>query len=156
MNTCSRRKGDAAVLAKLGDAPVQYREIGERLHAIIRESAPALEPIVRCGLPFYVKDGKDVCYIKPDKHFIAFGFAEVVNPARENGSSMHPVAWTLTSLDDPTEAFARSSRRRCPDLGSDDGFGRDPGPLTAHSSCMGSVAEMHMLAPEASLRADET
>ncbi len=56
------------VLAKLGQAPAQYREIGERLHRIIRESAPTLEPIVRWGLPFYVKDGKDVCYIKPDKN----------------------------------------------------------------------------------------
>src|SRR5437667_6449520 len=66
------KKGDAAVLAKLGDAPPQYREIGERLHRIIRESAPSLEPIVRWGLPFYVKNGKDVCYIKPGKTFIAF------------------------------------------------------------------------------------
>lgn len=55
-----------------------------------------------------MKDGKDVCYIKPDKHFIAFGFAEVVNPARENGASMNPAAWTLTSLDDPTEAKIRA------------------------------------------------
>ena len=102
------KKGDAAVLAKLGDAPAQYREIGERLHAIIRESAPSLEPIVRWGLPFYVKDGKDICYIKPDKDFIAFGFGEVVNPAREEGASMHPVAWTLTSLDDTTEARIRA------------------------------------------------
>jgi hypothetical protein len=79
------KKGDAAVLAKLGDAPAQYREIGERLHRIIRESAPSLEPIVRWGLPFYVKNGKDICYIKPDKDFIAFGFGEDVNPAREEG-----------------------------------------------------------------------
>src|SRR5579859_3842638 len=102
------KKGDAAVLAKLADVPAPYREIGERLHAIIRESAPSLEPIVRWGLPFYVKDGKDICYIKPDKEFIAFGFAEVVNPAREDGASMHPVAWTLTSLDDTAEAKIRA------------------------------------------------
>jgi hypothetical protein len=102
------KKGDGAVLAKLGEAPAPYREIGERLHAIIRESAPSLEPIVRWGLPFYVKDGKDVCYIKPDKDFIAFGFGEVVNPAREEGASMHPVAWTLTSLDDTTEDKIRA------------------------------------------------
>jgi hypothetical protein len=102
------KKGDAAVLAKLGDAPAPYREIGERLHAIIRESAPSLEPIVRWGLPFYVKDGKDVCYIKPDKEFIAFGFGEVVNPAREEGACMHPVAWTLTSLDASAEARIRA------------------------------------------------
>ncbi len=101
------KKGDAAVLAKLGEAPAQYRQIGERLHAIIRETAPSLEPIVRWGLPFYTKDGKDVCYIKPDENFIAFGFGEVVNPTRHDGASLHPVAWTLSSLDDTAEATIR-------------------------------------------------
>lgn len=101
------KKGDAAVLAKLGEAPAPYREIGERLHGIIRESAPSLEPIVRWGLPFYVKDGNDVCYIKPGKDFIAFGFGESVNPAVEEGAQMHPVAWVLTSLDGATEAKVR-------------------------------------------------
>lgn len=80
------KKGDEAVLAKIADAPEPYREIGERLHQIIRESAPSLEPIVRWGLPFYVKDGQDVCYIKIDKDFIAFGFGEVKNPTREEGA----------------------------------------------------------------------
>src|SRR5262245_17387663 len=109
------KKGDAAVLAKLDDAPAQYREIGERLHHIIRESAPSLEPIVRWGLPFYVKDGKDVCYIKTGKDFIAFGFAEVVNPACEDGVAMHPVAWTLTSLDSATEATLRALIKKAAD-----------------------------------------
>ncbi|MGC2241781.1 MAG: DUF1801 domain-containing protein [Acidimicrobiia bacterium] len=98
------KKGDEAVLAKIADAPEPYREIGERLHNIIRENAPSLEPIVRWGLPFYVKDGQDVCYIKMDKDFIAFGFGEVKNPTVEEGGRMHPVAWTLTSLDAATEA----------------------------------------------------
>jgi len=102
------KKGDTAVLAKLSEVPAPYREIGERLHSIIRESAPSLEPIVHWGLPFYVKDGKDICYIKPDKDFIAFGFGEPVNPAREEGAHMHPVAWTLTSLDTATEAKIRA------------------------------------------------
>jgi hypothetical protein len=101
------KKGDAAVLAKLGEAAAPYREIGERLHGIIRESAPSLEPIVRWGLPFYVKDGKDICYIKPGKDFIAFGFGESVNPAREDGAHMHPIAWNITSLDAVTEARIR-------------------------------------------------
>jgi hypothetical protein len=84
------KKGDAAVLAKLQEAPERYREIGKRLHAIIRDSAPSLEPIVRWGLPFYTKDGQDICYIKPDKDFLAFGFGEVQNPAYEEGAGMHP------------------------------------------------------------------
>ena len=98
------KKGDKAVLDKLAKAPEQYRKIGERLHHIIRESAPSLEPIVRWGLPFYVKDGEDICYIKPDKDYIVFGFGEVVNPAIEEGTNMHPVAWTLTALDSADEA----------------------------------------------------
>ena len=97
------KKGDASVLAKLGEAPAPYREIGQRVHALIRESAPSLEPILRWGLPFYVKDGRDVCYIKTGKDFIAFGFSEALNPAREEGSHMHPVVWNLTSLDAATE-----------------------------------------------------
>ena len=35
---------------------------------------------------------------------IAFGFAETVNPSQQEGATMHPVAWTLTSLDKATEA----------------------------------------------------
>jgi|SRR5690606_14861422 hypothetical protein len=102
-----KKKGDEAVLAKLREAPPQYRQIAERLHAIVRESAPSLEPVVRWGLAFYVKDGKDICYIKPDKEFLVFGFGEVVNPAREEGAAMHPVAWTFTSLDPATEERVR-------------------------------------------------
>ena len=98
-----KKKGDAAVLAKLGDAPSPFDEIGQRLHRIVTESDPALEPVVRWGLAFYVKDGEDVCYIKPDKDFIVFGVSEVLNPAREPGANMHPVAWTVTALDGPTE-----------------------------------------------------
>lgn len=109
------KKGEKAVLAKLDDAPAQYREIGHRLHAIIRESAPTLQPIVRWGLVFYRKDGEDVCYIKPDKDYIAFGFSEVVNPAREESAHMHPVAWTLSSLDQATEDRIRTLVKKSAD-----------------------------------------
>lgn len=98
-----KKKGDAAVLAELGDAPAPFSEIGQRLHHIITESGPGLEPVVRWGLAFYVADGEDICYIKPDKDFIVFGVGEGLNPAREYGANMHPVAWTVTSLDAATE-----------------------------------------------------
>lgn len=99
------KKGDAAVLAKLAAAPAPYREIGERLHSIIRENAPSLEPIVRWGLPFYVRDGKDICYIKSGQDFIVFGFGEDLNPAYREGVGMHPVVWSITALDADTEAM---------------------------------------------------
>ena len=98
-----KKKGDEAVLAKLGDAPAPFSEIGQRLHHIITASGPALEPLVRWGIAFYVKDGKDICYVKPDKEFIVFGVGEGLNLAREDGAGMHPVAWTVTSVDAVTE-----------------------------------------------------
>lgn len=99
------KKGDAAVLAKLAAAPAPYREIGERLHGIIRENAPSLEPVVRWGIPFYARDGKDICYIKSGQDFIVFGFGEDLNPAYQDGSGMHPVVWNITALDADTEAI---------------------------------------------------
>lgn len=99
-----KKKGDEAILARIAEAPDELREIAERLHEIIRESAPSLEPIVRWGIPFYVKDGQDVCYIKVDKDFIAFGFGEVSSPTRDEGDHLHPVAWTVSSLDSESEA----------------------------------------------------
>jgi len=98
-----KKKGDDAVLAKISETPQPYKEIGERLHHIIRQNAPSLEPILRWGIPFYTKDNQDVCYIKTDKDYIAFGFGEIQNPTVEEGAHMHPVAWTFTSLDDATE-----------------------------------------------------
>ena len=102
------KKGDDAVHNKLSAAPAPYGQIALRLHELVSESAPALEPIVRWGLPFYVKDGKDICYIKPDKEYVVFGFGEVVNPAFEEGEHMHPVAWTISSLDEATEQKIRA------------------------------------------------
>ena len=58
---------------------------------------------MRWGLAFYVRDGEDICYIKPDKKFIVFGVGEALNPAQEPGATMHPVAWTVTSVDAETE-----------------------------------------------------
>lgn len=99
-----KKKGDDAALAKIAQAPEPYREIGERLHRIIRDSAPSLEAEVRWGIPFYMKGGKDVCYIKTDENYIVFGFGETNNPTVEDGSGMHPVAWTITSLSEADEA----------------------------------------------------
>lgn len=98
-----KKKGDAAVLAKLGEAPAPFSDIGQRLHRIITESGPGLEPVVRWGLVFYQRSGEDICYIKPDKDFIVFGVGEALNPAWEDGATIHPVAWTVTSLDAATE-----------------------------------------------------
>jgi hypothetical protein len=65
----SPKKADdeAAVLAKIAAMPEPYRAMGERLHALILRSAPALRPKVWYGMPGYAKEGPVICFFRADK-----------------------------------------------------------------------------------------
>jgi uncharacterized protein YdhG (YjbR/CyaY superfamily) len=56
--------GESAVLAKVAEMPEPDRALGERLHAVIKVSAPALSPRLWYGMPAYAKDGKVVCFFQ--------------------------------------------------------------------------------------------
>jgi uncharacterized protein YdhG (YjbR/CyaY superfamily) len=66
--------GESAVLSKIAEMPPPDRTIAERLHAIIKASAPALVPRTWYGMPAYTRNGKVVCF---------FQSAEVQNPLRD-------------------------------------------------------------------------
>lgn len=102
--------GEAEVLAKIATWPTPYREIGERLHALILRSAPALEPRLWYGMPAYTRDGKVICFFRApwanERHnYMTFGITENAHLAREEGAShqLLPSAWYFTALDDATE-----------------------------------------------------
>src|SRR5215216_1037402 len=75
--------GESAVLAKIAEMPEPDRAMGERLHAIIKASAPALSPKTWYGMPAYAKDGKVVCFFqsaqKFDSRYATFGFSDEAN-----------------------------------------------------------------------------
>src|SRR5258708_1758048 len=54
--------GESEVLAKIAAMPGPDRVMGERLHAIVKASAPALAPRLWYGMPAYARDGKVVCF----------------------------------------------------------------------------------------------
>jgi len=97
--------GEGAVLAKIAAMPAPYRAMGERLHALILRSAPALQPTVWYGMPGYAKDGKLVCFFRADK-YMTFGLTDKANLTREEGAphQLLESAWYFTALDDATEA----------------------------------------------------
>src|SRR5438876_12120567 len=70
--------GEAAVLANIAAMPGPDRAMGERLHAIIKASAPGLSPRLWYGMPAYAKDGKVVCFFQSPQKFktryATFGF----------------------------------------------------------------------------------
>ena len=74
--------GQAAVLANTAAMPAPYRAMGERLDALILRSAPALQPTLYYGMPWYAKDGKRVCLFRADK-YMTFGLTEEANLSRE-------------------------------------------------------------------------
>ena len=97
--------GESAVLAKIGEMPAPDRALGERLHAIIKASAPALSPKLWYGMPAYAKDGKVVCFFQPAHKFktryATFGFSDKANL---DEGAMWPVAFALKELTAAQEA----------------------------------------------------
>ena len=101
--------GESAVRATLAAMSPQDRALGERLHAIIQESAPDLSPKTWYGMPAYAKDGKVVCFFrnagKFKERYAMFGFNDYANLDQ---GSMWPVAYALTDLTAADEAKLRA------------------------------------------------
>ena len=100
-------KADAEgdVLAKIAEMPAPDRALAERLHAIIKASAPALSPKTWYGMPAYAKDGKVVCFFQAAQKFktryATFGFNDT---AKLDEGAMWPTAFALTELTAADEA----------------------------------------------------
>jgi hypothetical protein len=97
--------GESAVLAKIAEMPEADRAMAERLHAVIRASAPALSPKTWYGQPAYAKDGKVVCFFQAAQKFntryATFGFSDQANL---DDGAMWPTAFALTELTAADEA----------------------------------------------------
>ncbi|HEV3289033.1 MAG TPA: DUF1801 domain-containing protein [Streptosporangiaceae bacterium] len=90
--------GESEVLAKIAEMPEPDRTMGERLHAVIKASAPALAPRTWYGMPAYTKDGKIVCFFQPAQKFktryATLGFNDAANL---DEGAMWPTAFALTT-----------------------------------------------------------
>jgi uncharacterized protein YdhG (YjbR/CyaY superfamily) len=97
--------GERAVLEKIAEMPEPDRTMAERLHAIIKASAPALSPKTWYGMPAYAKDGKVLCYFTPASKFkeryATFGFNAEANLDQGN---MWPTSFALKKLTAADEA----------------------------------------------------
>jgi uncharacterized protein YdhG (YjbR/CyaY superfamily) len=96
--------GESDVLAKIADMPEPDRAMAERLHAIIRASAPALSPKTWYGMPAYAKDGNVVCFFQSAQKFktryATLGFSDKANLDED---AMWPTAFALKELTSAEE-----------------------------------------------------
>ena len=97
--------GESAVLATIAKMPESDRALGERLHALIKASAPVLSPKVWYGMPAYAKDGKVVCFFQSAQKFktryATLGFSD---KAKLDEGAMWPTAFALKELTPAEEA----------------------------------------------------
>ena len=101
----TKADGESDVLAKIAEMPEPDRAMAERLHAIVKASAPGLSPRTWYGMPAYAKDGKVVCYFtaaaKFKSRYATFGFNDAANLDEGN---MWPTSFALTKLTATEEA----------------------------------------------------
>jgi uncharacterized protein YdhG (YjbR/CyaY superfamily) len=93
------------LLAKIAEMTGSDRAIAERLHAIVKDTAPELAPRTWYGMPAYAKDGKVVCFFKPAQKFkVRYAELGFNDPAHLDDGAMWPTAYAITGLTADVEA----------------------------------------------------
>ncbi|HVE82854.1 MAG TPA: DUF1801 domain-containing protein [Myxococcales bacterium] len=96
---------ESAVMAKIAEMPGPDRAMAQRLHAIIKASAPALAPRLWYGMPAYARDGQVVCFFQGAQKFktryATLGFSDKANL---DEGAMWPTAFALKELTAAEEA----------------------------------------------------
>ena len=101
----NKAEGESDVLAKIAEMPEPERAMAQRLHEIIKASAPALSPKTWYGMPAYARDGKVVCFFQSAQKFktryATLGFSDQANL---DEGAMWPTAFALKELTAAEEA----------------------------------------------------
>jgi uncharacterized protein YdhG (YjbR/CyaY superfamily) len=96
--------GESEVLGRIAEMPKPDRVMAERLHAIVKASAPSLSPKTWYGMPAYAKDGNVVCFFQSAAKFKAryatFGFSDKANL---DDGNMWPTSFALKELTSAEE-----------------------------------------------------
>jgi uncharacterized protein YdhG (YjbR/CyaY superfamily) len=97
----SKADGEKDLLAKIAEMPKADRVVAERIHAIVKDTAPELTPKTWYGMPAYAKDGKIVCFFqsaaKFKSRYATFGFNDT---AKLDDGGMWPTSFALRELGD--------------------------------------------------------
>jgi len=101
----AKADGESDVLASIAEMPESDRVMAERVHAIVKASAPALSPRTWYGMPAYAKDGNVLCFFRSAAKFktryATLGFSDKAN-LDEGG--MWPTDFAVKELTADVEA----------------------------------------------------
>lgn len=104
--SATQADGESEVLAKLASMPPSDRALGERIHAIVKATAPALAPKTWYGMPAYAnQDGNVVCFFQDARKFktryATLGFSD---KAHLDEGAMWPVTYAVKEITAAEEA----------------------------------------------------
>ncbi|MGE5601903.1 MAG: iron chaperone [Nitrososphaerales archaeon] len=102
----NKAEAESDLLAKIAEMPEADRAMAQRIHEIIKASAPELAPKTWYGMPAYAnRDGKIVCFFQSAAKFNAryatLGFND---SAHLDEGAMWPTAYALKELTPADEA----------------------------------------------------
>ena len=101
--------GETDVLAKIAEMPKADRVMAERLHAIVKATAPALSPRTWYGMPAYAIDGKVVCFFqsghKYKTRYSTIGFQQAANL---DEGDIWPTSFALKKITPAVEQRVRA------------------------------------------------
>jgi uncharacterized protein YdhG (YjbR/CyaY superfamily) len=102
--------GESALLAKVAEMPEPDRGMAERLHEIVKASAPDLSPKTWYGMPAYAsRDGKVVCFFQSaDKFKSRYATVGFTDEANLDEGAMWPTYFALKKLTAAEEAKIRA------------------------------------------------
>jgi uncharacterized protein YdhG (YjbR/CyaY superfamily) len=102
-------EGEEAIRGALAGMEPKDRQLGEKIHEIVKEIAPDLTPKTWYGMPAYARDGKVLIYYRDAKKFkeryAMLGFQD--NASLDDGS-VWPVAYAIDELDAAGEKKVRA------------------------------------------------
>ena len=102
-------QSESDVLVKIAEMPKSDRVMAERLHSIVKASAPDLTPRTWYGMPAYAKDDKVVCFFQSAQKFksryATLGFSDKANLDK---GAMWPTSFALTELTAAEEKKIRA------------------------------------------------
>ena len=92
-------EAEREVVAKIAEMPGEDRVRAERIHAIVKSSAPGLAPRLWYGMPAYARDGKIICFFQNAQKFktryATLGFSDNANL---DDGTMWPTSYAVTTL----------------------------------------------------------
>ena len=92
-------EGEKAVADAIAKMNASDKAMAQKIHAIVRKTAPDLVPRTWYGMPAYSKNDKVICFFKDagkfKERYATFGFQDNANI---DDGSMWPTSYALTKL----------------------------------------------------------